>query len=203
MHPMIEGAIFSRRRLQEKLFSKFPSKCHFFLDLWHSRHEPRIIYSMHHSSLFHINMGALTSHSTSKTLQQIRLSYSWVSGLNLSFSAFLLLFVYSPLWVLFSWFLLILVIVYMYTSFSSLCFSFRWYLTVVMCMKLFWTNVRQTDELLHPHACWSICWIFDSCFSCIVNRFCFHLVSLCIQFLICFQLHIGESGQPWPGLFLH
>jgi len=68
--------------------------CPFFLDLWHAHLQNKLIYSTHQSSFIHIDLGALTSHITSKTLQHIRLNYSWVSGLNLSFSAFMFLFVY-------------------------------------------------------------------------------------------------------------
>jgi len=91
---MVQGAIFSIWGFHVKFFQKFPSKCHFFLDLWHMRHETKLIYSTHQSSFVHINLGDLTTHITSKTLRRIWLSYSQVSGLNLSFSAFLPLFVY-------------------------------------------------------------------------------------------------------------
>ena len=35
------------------------------------------------------------------------------------------------------------------------------------------------------------------------NHLFFHLVLPCIHFHICFQLPIGESVQPWPGIYLH
>ncbi len=70
-------------------------------------------------------------------------------------------------------------------------------------MKLFSTNVPPTDELPHPHACWSICWFFHSCFTCTINHFSYHLVSPCIHCIICFQFPISESSQPQPGLCLH
>lgn len=70
-------------------------------------------------------------------------------------------------------------------------------------MKLFWTNIHPTGELPHPHACWSVCWIFHSCFACTVNHFYYHLVSPCIYCLIFFQFPVSESGQPWPRLCLH
>lgn len=124
-----------------------------FLDLWHACHKPKLIYSTHQNSFFHLDLGALTSHNTSRTLWHIWLSYSWVSDPNLYFSAFLSLFVFLLVWVLFSWFLWMLIVVCMHTTLYYDHFNFCCYLTVVACMKLFCMNGRRFDDSLHPHAC--------------------------------------------------
>jgi len=157
---------------------------------------------MHQSSFFHVDIGALTSHNTSKTLWRVRLSYSWLSGLNFSFSTFFSLFVFMLVWVLFACFLWTLAVAYMHTSLYENFLIFHCYLIVVTCMKLFCTNGRQFSDSLHPHACWSIFWIFHSMCTCMINHLCFHLVSPCIHFHIHFQLPVGKFGQPWPRLYL-
>lgn len=65
----------------------------------------KLIYSALQISLLHIDLGPLTSHSTSRTLRHIQLSYSRVIHLNFSFAAFMSLFVFWLVWVLFAWLL--------------------------------------------------------------------------------------------------
>lgn len=48
-------------------------------------------------------------------------------------------------------------------------------------MKLFCMDIQPTGGWPHPHACWSICSIFHSCFACTVYYFLYHLVSPCIS----------------------
>ena len=135
----------------------------------------------------HINLVALTSHITSRRSRHIHLNYFGVILLPMPSAAFLLLFVFSLVGVLFAWFLWTLAIIYIYTSLSLLYLSFCCYLIVVACMKLFCTDVHPTGELPHPHARWSVCWIFHSWFSWTINHYCYHLVSPCIYCLSCFS----------------
>lgn len=75
--------------------------------------------------------------------------------------------------------------------------SFRYYLIAVTSMKLFCTNICPTDELPHPHACWSIHWLFHSCFACTVIHFYYQLVLPC-NHLLSFSFSLASRANLAP-----
>ena len=63
------------RGYMQRSFYKLSSKCLFFLDLWHARHKPQTYLFNASEVILHIDLGALTSHNTSRSLRHVQLSY--------------------------------------------------------------------------------------------------------------------------------
>lgn len=64
------------------------------LDLLHVHHKPQTYLFDTAKLIPQINLGALISHNTSRSLQHIQLRFFWVGLLSMSFFAFLPLLVF-------------------------------------------------------------------------------------------------------------
>jgi len=190
------------RGYMQRSFHKLSSKCRFFLDLWHVCPEPQNYVFDASELILHINLGAMTSHKTSRSLRHIHLNYFWVSHLYLFLAAFLSPFVFFLVRVLSAWFLWTLVIICMHVSLYKHHFSFHLHLTIVACITLFFTNCHRFSYSFHRHACFSIFQILHSMFACMIIYSWSHLVSPCVHIFIFFHWLVGWFGQPWLGLCL-
>ena len=107
------------RGYMQILFWKLSSECRFFPDWWHVRHKPHPYqtYLFNVANLIlDIDLGASTSHITSRSLWHIQLSFFQVSLLFISFAAFVSLFVFLFVWMFFAWFCWTLVVILMNVS---------------------------------------------------------------------------------------
>lgn len=120
-NPLFQGSIFSSCRLHARISSETSHQVLLSLDLWHAHHNLDVIktYQPNDTKLIpHINLVALTSHITSRSCRHIQLNSFGVSLLSMTCVAFMLLIVFSIVWVLVSSFLWMLYVVYMYVSLS-------------------------------------------------------------------------------------
>jgi len=119
--PCFRDLFLGNWRLHARIISETSHQMSLPLDLWHARHNLNVIKTHQPDAaklIPHINLVVLTSHITSMSCWHIQLSYFGVSPLSLHCVAFLSLFVFSLVWVLFVWFHWMLVVVYKYTSLS-------------------------------------------------------------------------------------
>ena len=107
-HPLFYGSMFRSWRLHARTNFETSHQVSLPLDSWHVHHNLDVIKT-HQPDIVdlipHINLAYLTSHITSRRNQHIQFSSFGVSPLPMPYAAFLSLFVFFIVGVLFSWFL--------------------------------------------------------------------------------------------------
>lgn len=107
-HSFYQGSMFSSWRFHARSNFETSHKVLLPLDSWHACHKLDVIktHQLDAAELIpHINLVALTSHITYRRSRHIQLSCFGVSSLPMRCAAFLSLFVFSLVGVLFAWFL--------------------------------------------------------------------------------------------------
>jgi len=118
---LFQGSMFSSWRLHTRRNSETSHQVSPPLDSRHAHHSLNVIKT-HQPDIIdlipRIKLATLTSHITSRSSRHIQLNYFRVISLPIPCTAFLSLFVFSLVWVLFTWFIWTLAIIYIYTSLS-------------------------------------------------------------------------------------